>query len=459
LLPGQLSEYRKLFAEYTELRYQENRERDIHLLNGDVSVNADKTKGGISARVYTNGVWGFAAVTGSQDDMVKEAIRSATENAHFLDARANRNIMPLPAVSGESYHDFSTKQQHRNRKEKIGFLKELDSYIQKTCKNILSRSMALKTLDMKKSFINSDGSSAYSMVPRSLLILSMTSISGDSPTDLFEIFGGFGQYEDNFGIPDDFFERIDLFYESLRKKAEGVYPETGEHDVILDSEITGVFAHEAIGHTTEADIVSGGGMTYSYMGKRIGSEKLNLSDFANTAMGRQCPVPVFVDDEGTPAVDVALVKDGILCGMMHNKESAMKYDVPPTGNARASEYDDEPLIRMRNTGFLPGQDKLEDMIASIDKGYYLMRSSNGQADSTSEFMFGVIKGYEIVKGKLGRAIKDTTISGMGFDMLGSVSMVSDEMSWSSWGMCGKKQAIPVGFGGPSIKCRVNIGGR
>ncbi len=88
-----------------------------------------------------------------------------------------------------------------------------------------------------------------------------------------------------------------------------------------------------------------------------------------------------------------------------------------------------------------------------------MKSSNGEADSTSEFMFGVVMGYEIKNGKLGKAIKDTTISGIAFDMLKTVTMISDDMAWSCSGMCGKKQMIPVGMGGPAIKCQVNIGGK
>ncbi|MBA7701794.1 hypothetical protein ES703_110540 [subsurface metagenome] len=44
-------------------------------------------------------------------------------------------------------------------------------------------------------------------------------------------------------------------------------------------------------------------------------------------------------------------------------------------------------------------------------------------------------------------------------MLKTVTMVSDNMSWSNGGMCGKKQPIPVGLGGPAIKCKVNVGGR
>jgi len=84
---------------------------------------------------------------------------------------------------------------------------------------------------------------------------------------------------------------------------------------------------------------------------------------------------------------------------------------------------------------------------------------NGQADATSEFMFGVPMGYEIKNGKLGRAIKNTTVSGVAFNVLKTVTMISDEFTWVCGGMCGKKQPIPVGMGGPSIKCKINIGGK
>ena len=170
-------------------------------------------------------------------------------------------------------------------------------------------------------------------------------------------------------------------------------------------------------------------------------------------------MPVYVDAEGPTAPDAYIIDHGILKTYLHNKETAARFGVAPTGNARAYLFSDEPLIRMRNTAILPGTSKLEDMIASVDDGYYLIRPSNGQADSTSEFMFGVSLGYEIKGGKIGRAIRDTTISGVAFDLLKTVTMVSDEMKWLSAGMCGKKQPIPVGMGGPAIKCKVSIGGR
>ena len=223
--------------------------------------------------------------------------------------------------------------------------------------------------------------------------------------------------------------------------------------------LAGILAHEAVGHTVEADLVLGGSVAAHNLNKQVASEIVTMVDFAHTALGETAPLPIYVDDEGTLCEDAVLIKDGILVGYMNSRETANHFGMKPAGNARAYLFSDEPLIRMRNTAILPGKDKLEDIIASVDDGYYLTETNNGQADMTGEFMFGISMGYEIKNGKLGRAIRDTTISGVAFEMLKTVDMLSDDMIWTCSGMCGKKQPIPVGMGGPAIKCRVNIGGR
>jgi TldD protein len=150
------------------------------------------------------------------------------------------------------------------------------------------------------------------------------------------------------------------------------------------------------------------------LNKQVASELVTMVDFAHTALGKPCPLPVYVDDEGVVAEDVTLIEKGVLKGFMHSRETARHFGVKPQGNARAFSFSDEPLIRMRNTAILPGKVKLEDMIASIDDGYYLVKTGNGQADTTGEFMFSIDLGYEIKKGKIGKAIRETTISGVAF---------------------------------------------
>ena len=45
------------------------------------------------------------------------------------------------------------------------------------------------------------------------------------------------------------------------------------------------------------------------------------------------------------------------------------------------------------------------------------------------------------------------------DMLKTITHVSDDLTWSRGRMCGKKQLITVGMGGPAVKRRINLGGR
>jgi TldD protein len=354
---------------------------------------------------------------------------------------------------------FFTDKPRLTQKQLVEFVREIDDHIVKTYPNLASRVVNLSCLDMEKTLFTSDGSYSHSMIPRSFIRVAMTIEKDGKPVELTSVYGGLGQFEDALESPSQTFEGIQSQYEHLVKKSEGVFADAGIKTCVLDAELAGILAHEAIGHTTEADLVIGGSVAGPLLNHEAASPLVTLIDFANTALGKTCPVPVYVDDEGTKAEDAIIIEEGILKGYMHNKESAMRFGVSPTGNARAYTFSDEPLIRMRNTAILPGTSKVADMIASVDDGYYLIKPSNGQADSTSEFMFGVTLGYEIKNGKLGRAIKDTTISGVAFDLLKSVTMISDDMKWTCAGMCGKKQAIPVGMGGPAIKCKVNIGGR
>ena len=169
-------------------------------------------------------------------------------------------------------------------------------------------------------------------------------------------------------------------------------------------------------------------------------------------------VPVYADDEGTPARDVMLIERGVLRGFMHSRETAARMGLAPTGNARAYAPDDEPLVRMRNTAILPGSSTMAQMIEGVDDGYLLLKTGNGQADSTTEFMFGVELGYEIRGGKVGRAIRSTTVSGSALKVLQSVDAVGREMEWSCNGYCGKKQPMVVSVGGPALRALAHLGG-
>lgn len=460
MIISSLSKYSDLLKGYAELRCQENSSIGIMMMNGNLIQNVRSSSSGISARVNVNGAWGFASNSNVNDESIRQVLNIARQNGEFLNSKSVSKHRELITSNYSIEKSFATKKVRLTQKQLIEFTKEIDNYIIKKYSNLVSRSIRINELNMEKSLITSSGAELYSFLPRANIMIDLVVNDNNGvPVELYEIISGLGQFEDKFSKLEDLYEKIDNIYEKLRLKAEGVYADGGLKDCILAPDLAGILAHEAIGHTTEADFVLSGSIAGEYMNKEVASPLVTLVDYANTVFGKTCPVPIYIDDEGTKAEDVTIIEKGILKGYMHSKESANMFNVAPTGNARAYEFSDEPIIRMRNTCILPGTDKLEDMISSVEDGYYIMNPSNGQADATSEFMFGVTMGYEIKNGKLGKAIKDTTISGVAFDMLKTVTMVSDDLLWLNGGMCGKKQPITVGMGGPAIKCKVNIGGK
>ena len=460
MLQDLISAKKELFetGAHTELRMQRNRQRFVMLLAGDIVENSRSDTAGVSARVWRGGRCGFSSMAECSSEAAERVLRAAAENAAFLNAHAPGGKPALPPLP---YGRFVCEAIHDPaQRVYTDFCRALDSYIAEHCPRLISRRVYATEDSMEKLLVVSDGTDAHTVLPRSYVYLNLTAeTDAGTPVELFHAIGGERTFDLNFTDPAALYPEIDRLYERLMQKREGVYADAGLRTVILGGDLTGMLAHEAVGHTVEADLVIGGSVAGRCLGKQVASELVSLTDFAHTAFGERCPLPVFVDDEGTPARDAKLIENGILTGYMNNRETARRFGMEPCGNARAWLFSDEPLIRMRNTAIHPGRDKLEDMIASVDDGYYLIATNNGQADTTGEFMFGVTMGYEIKNGKLGRALLDTTISGVAFEMLKTVDMVSDRVEWESSGFCGKKQRMPVGLGGPALRCKVMIGGR
>ncbi|MBP5159152.1 MAG: TldD/PmbA family protein [Lachnospiraceae bacterium] len=443
----------------TVLRGHENRIRRVTLVKGNLVRNERSESKGVSARVNRDGRYGFASTAAYSAEDARSVLKAATENASFLHGHIGKGPFSYPALRQENLQTRLTIVDIE-QKRYIDACKEVDSYIEKTYPDLTSRTVVYYEDTQDKIILSSDASSGHMVYPRCYIYVYLNAETKDGvPVEMFKAFGGRGSFEDNFTDLAGVFKGIDEMYNHLMKKKEGIFADAGVKTVILDGYMSGMLAHEAVGHTVEADLVTGGSVAGPCLNKRVGSDLVTMVDFANTAYGQILDIPVWLDDEGTVAEDALLIENGILKGYMHDRESAERFGMRPTGNARAWGFSDEPLIRMRNTAVLPGKDKLEDMIASIDDGYYLIDSSNGQADLTGEFMFGVALGYEIKNGKLGRALLDTTVSGIAFEMLKTVDMVSDEITWVSSGFCGKKQMIPVTMGGPALRCKIAIGGR
>ena len=240
-------------------------------------------------------------------------------------------------------------------------------------------------------------------------------------------------------------------------KATPITP--GVYDVITDSSISGLIAHEAFGHGVEMDqFVKDRALAKRFMGDYVASPITNMHDGAAAA---HSVASYFFDDDGVLAHDTQIIRSGILEAGLSDLASATQLGTAPTGNGRRDSYKRKAYARMTNTFFEPGTDKLEDMIASIKHGYMLFETNNGMEDPKNwQIQCTAEYGIEIVDGKLtDHYVSPVVMSGSVPELLKSISMVSDNFKIIGAGMCGKgyKEWVRVSDGGPNLKVRVKLG--
>lgn len=233
---------------------------------------------------------------------------------------------------------------------------------------------------------------------------------------------------------------------------------SGRMTVITDPDLTGVFAHEAIGHAVEADLViASESILRGRIGETVANEQVTLVDDA-TIPGGFGSFPI--DDEGVIPERKVLIEDGILRGYIHNRETARKLGMPPNGGARAQTYGDAPLVRMSNTLIEAGDMSFQELIEDIDHGVYAIGTRGGQVDTVrGSFQFSAQQAFLIEHGRLTIPLRDVSLSGMTLEIMGNINGVGSDAVMGNPGFCGKGQMVPVGDGGPHLRIgNVVVGG-
>lgn len=233
----------------------------------------------------------------------------------------------------------------------------------------------------------------------------------------------------------------------------------GVYDVITDSSISGLIAHEAFGHGVEMDqFVKERALATKYVGKPVASDLTNMRDGAAATVSA---ASYFFDDDGVIAGNTQIIKNGILVAGLSDLASAAQLGTQPTGNGRRESYKRKAYSRMTNTFFEGGDSTLEEMIASIEHGYMLFDTNNGMEDPKNwQIQCTAEYGIEIENGKLtDRYVSPVVMSGYVPDLLASISMVSRDARVIGVGSCGKgyKEWVRVSDGGPNLKVKVKLG--
>jgi TldD protein len=240
-------------------------------------------------------------------------------------------------------------------------------------------------------------------------------------------------------------------------------PPPGTYSVVADPEVFDLLLHEAFGHASEGDIVSTGeSVLYKKMGAQLASELVTIIDEGTVKGGYFYPF----DDEGVEKGKTVVVENGVLKSYIHDRKSAMQLGAESTGNGRAQDFENIPIVRQTNYYMQPRDQKFEELIEDIDFGIYVRGkgTTGGQVSpGTGTFTFGVGPSKVIKNGKLAETVRSVVISGSILETLKTIDAVGEdfEIRTDVFGGCGKDgQRAWVGGGGPHVRIRkMTVGGR
>jgi TldD protein len=440
-------------VDYLMIRLEELERTDILLRGDKVETLSEGISIGGHIRACYKGGWGLSSF--NQLATIQERIEEAIAAARMVgdEETVLAPITPVQAIcqlplTGTDPRQITLRQKKELCDRYTELLRGVDSLITTT-------SVRYSDSAQKVIIATSEGT----LIEQSWVDMEMrfaaTARNGETVQTGRETTGSRKAYED--------LTNLDIQVKSAAQRAVAALSlpsvKGNTYTVVIDPVLSGLFVHEAFGHLSEADMAYENPDLLEVMtiGRRFGPQELQIFDGAAHIGHRGS---YFYDDEGTPATTTQLIRDGVLVGRLHSRETAGKLGEEPTGNSRCLNYHFPPIVRMTNTWIESGNTSIEDLFTDIQEGVYARNWLGGMTNGEM-FTFSAGEAWMIRNSKIAEPVRDVTLSGNVFQTLADIEAIGNDFYWDESGGCGKggQNGLPVGCGGPSLRIRnVVVGG-
>lgn len=449
LMAGMIAKYE---AEYIEAHLEESEASHLTYRGKDLE-SVDKTSAvGGNVRALVKGGWGFVSFNNLDD--LESKVKQAVEQAGFVSG-GDAKIKTLPPIVDKVKAEVAKNPVAIPLAEKKRILDEYNQVIWEVPK-LQTSVIGYADGYRKYTYLNSAGS--YIEQERADVTLRMTAIAADKG-EIQQVglsLGSRGEFSAIKGLHN----QIRDMTQNAVKMLSAPQAKGGEYTVVLDPILAGVFVHEAFGHLSEADHVYENPQLREIMmlGKTFGGAQLNIVDGAAVPGLRGS---YKYDDEGIPAQKTYLIREGVLTGRLHSRETAAKMSEKLSGNARAISYRFPPIVRMTNTYIEPGKTTFKDMIADIKEGIYV-KNWYGGTTSMEMFTFSAGEAYMIRNGQIAEMLRPVVLTGNVFSTLKNIDAIGNDLDMNQGGGCGKGGQSPLAVSNGSPHIRIQhclIGGK
>lgn len=439
-------------ADYIEIRVEESLITSVVYVGKELERLGESSSLGGCVRAAVKGGWGVASFN-SMDDL-PEKVKLAVSMARLV-GREETRLAPQTAIHESLATPLDRDLRKISLEEKHSIADSYNRIILET-RGAQTSHVRYEDRSKRKTFANTDGT--FTSFEEVFCGISLAAIAreGGIVQTYRHSWGSLGGFDQVLG-------REDQAEDAARRAVELVQAEpvrSGRYVVLMDPVLTGIFVHEAFGHLSESDFLYENPRLQEVMqlGRRFGPDELSIVDQGDYPHAGYIPF----DDEGTPAQKNYLIREGILVGRLHSRETAAKMGEEPTGNARAISYQFPPIVRMTNTCIEAGQTSFGEMLERVGRGIYVKNAVAGMTNCEM-FTFTAMEAFEIERGRIGKRLRDVVLTGNVFETLANIEAIGDDLEFhGGLGGCGKGGQSPlrVSSGGPHLLVKnVIIGGR
>lgn len=448
----------RLGASYSGARYQRFDDEQITVENKELKSYSARRLSGIGIGTIVNGAVGYASTSDLSQNSLEKTLQNSIKAAKSIkgqkhtssEARINKNTVKSPAKIDPS--DIPPE-------DKVSLTLEANkaAWIGEHVKSAMTRLGLVKDLRLFTSTEEARVEVETTLVGFSHASVAKVNGAMESVIDGESKCAGF-----EFIKSGDWNSLTAEVSKLAVEAASSGTPPPGTYTVVVDPWVLGLVLHEAFGHASEGDIVSSGeSVLHSKLGDKLASDDVTIIDEGTVDNGYFYPF----DDEGTKKDKTIVVENGVMKNFLHSRNTAHQLSAKPTGNARAQDFDNLPIVRQTNYYLQPKNVEFEEMTEDVEFGIYVKgKGGGGEVNPGSgTFTFAVGPSKIIRKGELAETVKGVVISGSILDTLKTVDAVGKDLKiiTSVFGGCGKDtQTVHVGFGGPHVRVRkMTVGGR
>ncbi|MBQ6789447.1 MAG: TldD/PmbA family protein [Clostridia bacterium] len=441
-------------ADFAEVYSEQTRNGSIRHLNGKIEAIGDNMVCGVGIRAFV----GTKTVYASTSDVTREGlIKCAKSVAAAVGEGFNVQSIRLTERIFPNVHPVKIVPSGADMGYKCDLLKAACSAAREYDERVVQAAGNLITVDHSILIANTEGLLTTDRHIRSRMAVQVTAADGG------EMQSGVCSPGRGMGLETfELFDPKDIGITAAKQALTNLtasYCPAGKMTVAIENGFGGVIFHEACGHSLEATSVgTGTSQMCGKLGQQVASTKVTAID-DGTIPGAWGSVNI--DDEGNETRRNVLIENGILKSYMVDRLGSRRMGLPMTGNSRRQDYTFEPTSRMTNTFIANGEDKNEDIIASIEYGLYAKSMGGGSVNPlTGAFNFAVSEGYIVRNGKICEAVRGASLIGTGAEILMNIDMVGQNLA-TGQGMCGSSSgSVPTDVGQPLIRVsEITVGGK